>query len=72
MRTVSGTFFKMMICSEVYHSCGNENIAVHYRDILMENNNLAEAKSAINCCKAFNSLSDSFLKKMFMRFVKFC
>ena len=56
-------FLEMMICNDAYHSCRIDNIAMHYRDILMGNNNLAEVKSAINCCKAFNSLSDSFFTK---------
>lgn len=56
-------FLEMMICSDAYHSCRIDNIAVHYRDILMGNNNLTETKSAMNCCKAFHSLSDSFFTK---------
>ena len=53
-------FLEMMICSDAYYSCRIDNIAVHYRDILMENNNLTEAKSAINCQKAFHSLPSRF------------
>lgn len=53
-------FLEMMICSDAYYSCRIDNIAVHYRDILMGNNNLTEAKSAINCQKAFHSLPSRF------------
>lgn len=53
-------FLEMMICGDAYHSCGIDNIAVHYRDILMGNNNLTETKSAINCRKAFHSLPNRF------------
>ncbi len=56
-------FLEMMICGDAYYSCRIDNIAVHYRDILIGNNNLAEAKSAINCCKAFHSLPDRFFTK---------
>ncbi len=53
-------FLEMMICGDVFHSCRIDNIAVHYKDILMGNNNLTEAKSAINCRKAFHSLPNRF------------
>lgn len=53
-------FLEMMICSDAYYSCRIDNIAVHYRDILMWNNSLTEAKSAINCRKAFHSLPNRF------------
>lgn len=50
----------MMICGDACYSCRIDNIAVHYRDILMGNNILIEAKSAINCRKAFHSLPNRF------------
>lgn len=53
-------FLEMMIFSDAYYSCRIDNIAVHYRDILMWNNNLPEVKSAINCQKAFHSLPNRF------------
>ena len=53
-------FLEMMICGDAYHSCRIDNIAVHYRDILMGNNNLTETKSAINYRKAFHSLPNRF------------
>lgn len=56
-------FLEMMICGDAYYSCRIDNIAVHYRDILIGNNNLTEVKSAINCCKAFHSLPDRFFTK---------
>ena len=57
-------FLEMMICGDAYYSCRIDNIAVHYRDILIGNNNLAETKSAINCCKAFHSLPERVLTKI--------
>ncbi len=56
-------FLELMICGDAYYSCRIDNIAVHYRDILIGNNNLAEAKSAINCCKAFHSLPERVFTK---------
>lgn len=53
-------FLEMMICGDAFHSCRIDNIAVHYRDILIGKNNLTEAKSAINCRKAFHSLPNRF------------
>lgn len=53
-------FLEMMICDDVYHSCRIDNIAVHYRDILMGNNNLTETRSATICRKAFHSLPNRF------------
>lgn len=56
-------FLKMMTYSDAYYSCRIDNIAVRYTDIIMGNNNLTEAKSAVNCCEAFHSLPDRFFTK---------
>ncbi len=53
-------FLEMMVCGDAYYSCRIDNFAVHYSDILMGNNNMTEAKSAINCRKAFHSLPNRF------------
>lgn len=56
-------FLEMMICNDAYHSCRIDNIVVSYKDILMGNNNSTEAKSAMNCCRAFQNLPNRFFTK---------
>ena len=45
-----------LIYNDAYYSCRTDNIAVRYRDILMRNNNVAEAKSAMNCFSEYSIL----------------
>ena len=64
MRTVGGTFLEMMLYSDSYYSCRIDNITVSYIiEILIGNNGSVDVQSAMNCCKAFRSLSGSYFTK---------